>query len=127
MSTTIYDLARKAYADDPVANAEVEEIAEWWKGCASHLSEMGKLMKNQKKMTPECVKLLKKHLILFLVLWCDKVGEYKNLIYWKLHVLMCCFVNFCKVTGMGGRASAEGFENKHHLMAYLKAMMKPIL
>jgi hypothetical protein len=50
-----------------------------------------------------------------------------NSIFWKVHVSLCCFVNFCEKTGMGGRASAEGFENKHYLLGIIKAMMKPIV
>ncbi len=83
-------------------------------------------MKSQEKMTPERIQLLKK----FLVLYALKYGErvtWKNPIFWKVHVSLCCFVNFCEKTGMGGRASAEGFENKHYLMGVIKAMMKPIV
>jgi hypothetical protein len=97
----IYDIAFQAYPDNPVWHEKVKDILEWWRDCAKHLYEMGLLMKSQEKMTPEQLLLLKKHLVFF--------------------------VTKCNKTGMGGRASTEGFENKHHFMALLKVAMKPVM
>ena len=36
-------------------------------------------------------------------------------------------MNFVRVTGMSGRASAEGMENKHFHMAVWKRLMAPIV
>ena len=41
-------------------------------------------------------------------------------------MLCCAFIYFVEMTGMTGRCSAEGFENKHYVMMLLKRLMAPI-
>jgi hypothetical protein len=122
----IYDTASVAFSDDPDSNTKMREIMSWWLKIAEYLHEIGLLMKSQQKMTPARVHSLKKCLVLYVLKYGERVKE-KNSIFWKVHVSLCCFVNFCEKTGMGGRSSAEGMENKHFLMALIKAMMKPIV
>ena len=41
--------------------------------------------------------------------------------------MLCCgLIEFVEKTGMAGRCSAEGFENKHHVMNQIKRLMAPI-
>ena len=100
---------------------------DWWLELAGILYKMGKLMKSQGKMTEDRIKELEVGVVKYAVLWRKKVSAYKNPAFWKMHIVECCFVNFVGVTGMSGRSSAEGMENKHFQMAKLKAMMAPIV
>jgi hypothetical protein len=123
----IHDTASEAFSGDtPELNVEMRAIMKWWLEVAASLYEIGMLMKSQEKMTPERLYLLKKYLVLYVLKYRERV-TWKNSIFWKVHVSLCCFINFCEKSGMGGRASAEGFENKHYLMGIIKAMMKPIV
>jgi hypothetical protein len=123
----VYDITCQAYAGaDPNWNAKVKEVVDWWLELAGILYEMGKLMKSQKKMTEDRIQMLEVLIVKYAVLWRKKI-TYKNPVFWKMHIMECCFINFVRVTGMSGRASAEGMENKHFHMGKLKAMMAPVV
>ena len=124
----VYDITCQAYAgtDPDLKNLKVKEVMDWWLELAGILYKMGLLMKSQKKMTEDRIKLLEVWVVKYAVLWQKKV-TYKNPVFWKMHIMECCFVNFVIVTGMSGRSLAEGMENKHFQMAKLKAMMAPIV
>ena len=128
------DIARAvsaAYAEtDQEANHEVKKIMDWFLEIAEHLYEMGLLMKSQQKMTEERIKKLELHIANYLKLWYAKfeeLGLKKSPLFWKLHVLLCCFVQFCRKYGIGGRASTEGFENVHFWLNKLRALMAPVV
>jgi hypothetical protein len=122
----IFDTASEAFSDTPNLNAKMKDIMASWLEIAGYLYEIGLLMKSQEKMTLERVHSLKKYLVLYALKYGQRVTG-KNSIFWKVHVSLCCFVNFCEKTGMGGRLSAESFENKHYLMGLIKGMMKSIV
>ena len=123
----IFDATIAAFLDNPVLNGKVQDIMNWWKRAATILFELGKLMESQRKITPERLSELKKFIVDFGVLWRDKIGAIKNPVFWKLHALECCLVNFAETTGMTGRASAQGFENKHFLIGKLREMLDTIV
>jgi hypothetical protein len=123
----IYDVASQAYArTDQERNVEVKGILDWWLEVAGYLFRMGELMKSQKKMTETRIEELQLLVVKFAVCWRKQI-TYKNPVFWKLHILECCFMNFVRVTGMSGRISAEGMENKHYHMAVWKRLMAPIV
>jgi hypothetical protein len=121
----IHDTASKAFSGTP-KDAEMRDIMRWWLEIADHLYEIGLLMKSQELMTPDRLHSLKKNLVLYALKYRQKV-TWKNSIFWKAHVSLCCFVNFCEKTGMGGRKSTEGMENNHYIMGLIKAMMQSIV
>ena len=49
-------------------------------------------------------------------------------VFWKMHVLECCFISFVENTGMTGRrASTEGSEAKHFDVTGWKQMLSPVI
>jgi hypothetical protein len=123
----IYDVASQAYeGTDQERNLEVKVILDWWLEIAGYLFRMGELMKSQKKMTKTRLEELELLVVEFAVCWRKEI-TYKNPVFWKLHILECCFMNFVRLTGMSGRISAEGMENKHYHMAVWKRLMAPIV
>jgi hypothetical protein len=87
----------------------------WWLAIVGYLYVIVLLMKSQEKITPKRLQLLKKNLVQYTLKYRERV-TWKNSIFWRVHISLCCFVNFCDKTGMEERALAEGFENKHYLM-----------
>jgi tetratricopeptide (TPR) repeat protein len=123
----IYDVACQAYElTDQKRNLEVRAILDWWLEIAGYLFRMGELMKSQKKMTKTRLEELELLVVNFAVCWRKEI-TYKNPVFWKLHIMECCLMNFIRVTGMSGRMSAEGMENKHFHMAVWKRLMAPIV
>ena len=122
----IKEIVSQAYdGRDEAAKTQVRDLMTWWGKCANHAYEFGPILKSQKKGEGERLYQLKKHFAQFLGLWYEKATD-KNPQYYKLHSLMCITIPFAKRTGMAGRPSAEAFENKHHWMNILKALLSPL-
>ena len=60
------------------------------------------------------------------VQWLQRI-TYKNAVFWKMHINECCLISFIERTHFCGRASSEGFENKHYQMAALKVLLAPMV
>jgi hypothetical protein len=124
----IASITSKAFEkSNPVLNAEVKAVIAWWLQQADELYEISTLLKSQKKFTPDRIQKLKRHVLKYGIAWRDRVKQWKNPVFWKMHTLECVFINFATVHGFGGRLSTEGFENKHFLMRRLKAMLSSML
>jgi hypothetical protein len=120
----IHDTACQAFSGTP-KDAAMRCLITWWLEISEHLHEIGLLMKPRED-DPDRLCSLKKHIILCVALH-RKRAKTKNSIFWKAHVSLCCFVNFCKTAGMGGRSLAEGMENNHCTMGLIKATMQSIV
>ena len=120
----IAKIVTDAYNDDPYIN----EVMEFYLNCADPLFEMLVIMKDQKKQTEASINRFEQLLTNYTKLWMSKIegNMDKNPIFYKLHVLMCCFVCFLRKSKMSGLSSSEGFEHKHYVMAQLKVMMAAI-
>lgn len=119
-------LTRTAYRGDPLKQAKVNEVMDWFETMAGYLFEMSTLMKSQKKLTPERLERLEISTIRYGIAWKKKV-TWKNPVFWKMHTHWCCLLPFANETGMCGIVSAEGSENKHHHMATYKRLLAPIV
>lgn len=109
-------------------NVNVTIIMTWWFECAGLLFQISIILKDQKKQDGESISKLKELVAKYVQLWMDCLSKYsdKNPIFWKLHMFLCTLIDFFDTSGMTGRCSAEGFENKHHVMNKLKRLMAPI-
>ena len=110
--------------NDPV----VHEIMTWWQTSAKLLLQISIALKSQDKQCNVNIIRLKENVANFVQLWVQRLRIYekKNPIYWKMHMLLCALIPFIEKTGMSGRCSTEGFENKHHVMNQLKRLLAPI-
>jgi hypothetical protein len=122
----IHRMVCKAYPGDPPRAAMVKDIMDWWLQLANDLFEISIILKSQGKMTPHRVKKLKYHLVRYGIRWRKRV-TWKCPVFWKMHTMECCLMNFVIKHGLAGRVSTEGFENKHHVMANLKTMLSPMV
>ncbi|OEU21441.1 hypothetical protein FRACYDRAFT_235067 [Fragilariopsis cylindrus CCMP1102] len=109
-------------------NIGVTTIMNWWLACANLLYEISLILKSQDKISVEGIQKLKHLISDYVRLWKKQLETYdsKNWCYWKLHMLCDGIVEFAEKTGMTGRCSAEGLENKHYVMNQLKKLMAPI-
>jgi hypothetical protein len=121
----IKEIVSESYKEDETINAKVRFIMEWWETSGYHLYRLGERMKDQQKVTPDKLHEMKFEFAHYLGLWYNMV-TWKNPLYWKLHVVMCCFIPFAEKTGMGGRVAAEGFENKHFVARHQKELLDSI-
>ena len=123
----IADTTSQAYKiTDPDANRQINEIMDWFKKVSSHLHPLQKMLKSQEKMAGDRLEEFKLHIINYTAEWMHGV-TWKNPIFWKLHCLHCCMLQYVERTGMCGIESAEGPENKHSQMNGIRAMMAPII
>jgi hypothetical protein len=111
-----------AYSSNPVRNAAVRVVADWWGELAGYLYVISTMAKSQEKMSGQRFNTFKENVVKYGILWREKV-TWKSPVFWKMHTLECALVNFITVTGMCGRASSEGFENKHFVVALHKEML----
>jgi hypothetical protein len=125
----IASITSKAFEkSNPVLNAQVKAVIDWWLQQADELYEISTLLKSQKKFTPDRIQKFKRHVLKHGVAWRARVTwKETGPVFWKMHALECAFVNFAIKHGFGGRVSTEGFENKHFLMHRLKAMLSSVL
>ena len=124
----ISETIAKSWSEDEAKNKKVREtIKDYWEKAAATLHELGMLMKCQEKLDGERLKKLDTLLVAFILNWIKYSNEVKsNPIYWKCHDTFCGMRRCAHLSGMIGRVSAEGFENKHVFMRRLKELMRPI-
>jgi hypothetical protein len=118
-------VCEQAHAANLVMNAKVKEVMDWWLMMADILYDISLTMKSQKKTIGDRLYQLKCNVVKYGVAWRKKI-TWKKPVFWKMHILECCVVPFADKHGMCGRGSTEGFENKHHEMSKLKAMLAPM-
>ena len=125
---TISETTAKSWSEDEAKNKKViATVKDYWEENAATLHELGLLMKSQEKFDDERLKRFDTLLVSFILNWIKYSNEVKaNPIYWKLHNMFCGLRQFAHLSGMIGRVSAEGFENKHVFMRKLKELMRPI-
>jgi hypothetical protein len=108
----------------------VTVVMHWWLECANLLYVISIMLKTQDKLVEDDVCKLKDLVVDYVYAWRAQletyVSENQNPIFWKMHMLCCGLIEFVEITGMAGRCSAEGFENKHYVMNKIKRLMAPI-
>ena len=108
----------------------VAKVMDWWLNCANLLYHISLMLKSQDKLVEEDICKLKGLVVDYVCVWRNQLETYikqnQNPIFWKMHMLCCGLIEFVEKTGMAGRCSAEGFENKHHVMNQIKRVMAPI-
>jgi hypothetical protein len=118
----IAEALRTAYSANPARNAAVRVVADWWEELAGYLYEISTMAKSQEKMDGQRFYTFKENVVKYAILWREKV-TWKSPVFWKMHTLECALINFITVTGMCGRCSSEGFENKHFIVALHKELL----
>jgi hypothetical protein len=109
----------------------VAKVMDWWLSCANLLYHISIMLKSQDKLDEEDIRKLKDLVVDYVYIWKNQLETYINIqnqnpIFWKMHMLCCGLIEFVVKTGMAGRCSAEGFENKHYVMNQIKRLMAPI-
>jgi hypothetical protein len=122
----IHALTCGGIQDDEELQKQITTLMDWWLRVAGYLFEISAFMKSQKKVTDERLKEFKRNLLMYGIAWREKI-TYKNPVFWKMHVAECCFVARVSWTRFSGRGDTQGFENKHHEMSAMKAMLKPMI
>ena len=111
-------------------SVDVANVMNWWLTCADLLYDISIMLKSQDKLVEEDIHKLKDLVVDYVYTWKKQLETYidsrRNPIFWKMHMLCCGLIEFVEKTGMAGRCSAEGFENKHHVMNQIKRLMAPI-
>jgi hypothetical protein len=108
--------------DDDINKKKVKEVMDWWLKMAGYLLEISKFSKSQKKATDERLKNFKLNLVRYGVAWRKRI-RYKNPVFWKMMVAECAFVSWVSWTRISGKGDAQGFENKHHQMNGMRALL----
>jgi hypothetical protein len=118
----IAEALRTAYSSNPARNAAVRGVADWWEELAGYLYVISTMAKSQEKMDGQRFYTFKENVVKYAILWRKKI-TWKSPVFWKMHTLECALINFITVTGICGRGSSEGFENKHFMVALHKEML----
>jgi hypothetical protein len=122
----IFATTSPAFQESAPCNAKVVFIMTWWRNVGQHIFELGRIINSQEKVNDQKLRELKSHIVEYCIL-CKKIVTWKNPVFWKMHQLMCSYIDFVEKTRMSGRVNAQGMENKHYVMGKLKFMMGRVI
>jgi hypothetical protein len=114
--------------DDAISKKKVKEVMDWWLKMAGYLFEISTFSKSQKKVTDERLQSFKCNLVKYGVAWRKRISYKKTgPVFWKMHEAECAYVSWVSLTRISGKGDAQGFENKHHQMKGMKALLAPMV
>jgi hypothetical protein len=112
--------------DEAINKNKVKKVMDWWLKMAGCLLEISKFSKSQKKVTDKRLKNFKRNVVKHGVAWRKRI-KHKTPVLWKMMVAECAFVSWVSWTRVSGKGDAQGFENKHHQMNGMKALLASVV
>ena len=121
----VCDAVNRVYERNTSMGNKVGSFIDKTRKIATPLLTISKLLKSQKKFTPERIRQLKEALVLHSMAW--RIGFPHKNIWLKLHRLETHIVQFIERWGFVGRRSEEGFEAVHPILNGLFKMSSHIV